>query len=92
VRAEAPASAASPITGAASSVSASAGDLATSVEPMRSSAVVWWVYPLAAVLVLIILAMLLKAGRREPRRLLPLERQETLAQLKQWIESPEVER
>ena len=76
-----------------SSPSAGGSDGATAAEPLHvSGTVASWVYPLAAVLIVIILAGLFKVSRNEPRRLLPSEREETLAQLRQWIESTEVER
>ena len=46
-----------------------------------------WVYAAAAGLVVLILAGLVIVGRGSPRRLLPLEREETLAQLRQWMDS-----
>lgn len=72
--------------------SVDAGD-STTIEPAHApGALAWWIYPLAAVLILTILAGLLRLTRSAPRRLLAAEREETLAQLRQWIESAEVER
>ncbi|MDE3071442.1 MAG: flagellar M-ring protein FliF [Pseudomonadota bacterium] len=80
-----------PVPGAVSPTST--GTHATETEPARSPArVAWWAYPSVAALVAIILASLFKASRNVPRRLLPSEREETLARLHQWIESAEVER
>lgn len=49
-----------------------------------------WAFGIIGVLVLLILAGVLASGKRTARRLLPSEREEALAQLRQWIESPEV--
>jgi flagellar M-ring protein FliF len=46
-----------------------------------------WVYAAAAGLVVLILAGLVIVGRGSPRRLLPSEREETLAQLRQWMDA-----
>ncbi|MEO7065600.1 MAG: flagellar basal-body MS-ring/collar protein FliF [Rhodanobacter sp.] len=46
----------------------------------------WWIYAVAAVLVLLVFALTL-FGRSSPRRLLPAERKETLAQLRQWMDA-----
>jgi len=48
-----------------------------------------WIYAGGGALLLIVLAAALLPGRRSPRRLLASEREEALAQLRQWIESPE---
>jgi flagellar M-ring protein FliF len=73
--------------------SVDAGDGAATIEPVHAlGTLAWWIYPLAAVLILAILAGLLRLTRSTPRRLLAAEREETLAQLRQWIEATEVER
>jgi flagellar M-ring protein FliF len=46
-----------------------------------------WVYAATAGLVVLILAGLVIVGRGSPRRLLPSEREETLAQLRQWMDA-----
>jgi flagellar M-ring protein FliF len=46
-----------------------------------------WIYAAAAGLIVLILAGLVMVGRRSPRRLLPSEREETLAQLRQWMDA-----
>jgi len=46
-----------------------------------------WAYAVAAALAVLILACLMMLGRRSPRRLLPSEREETLAQLRQWMDT-----
>lgn len=48
----------------------------------------WWWYAAAAGLVLAIMAGLMMTGRNVPRRLLPSEREEALAQLRQWMDAP----
>jgi flagellar M-ring protein FliF len=70
-----------------------AGNSATTIEPVHALSTLGpWIYLLAAVLILAILAGLLRLTRSAPRRLLSAERDKTLAQLRQWIESAEVER
>ena len=60
----------------------------TAVNPMPT-----WGYPVIAVLILIILAALVMAGRSSaPRRLSAPEREELLAKLRQWVEPVEIER
>jgi flagellar M-ring protein FliF len=66
-------------------------------EDTASSAVVaskyWWIYPVAAALVLFLVGALLMAARTStPRRLTMSEREAALLRLRQWIETPEVER
>ncbi|MHB1059447.1 MAG: flagellar basal-body MS-ring/collar protein FliF [Rhodanobacter sp.] len=46
-----------------------------------------WIYAAAAGLIVLILVGLVMAGRGSPRRLLPSEREETLAQLRQWMDA-----
>jgi flagellar M-ring protein FliF len=45
----------------------------------------YWAYAAAAALIVGLLFCLTMLGRRAPRRLLPSEREETLAQLRQWM-------
>jgi Na+/proline symporter len=53
----------------------------------------WWIYPLIAALVLVLLGALLMAMRTSaPRRLTLSEREAALLRLRQWIETAEVER
>jgi flagellar M-ring protein FliF len=53
----------------------------------------WWVYPVVAALVLFLVGALLMAARSStPRRLTMAEREAALLRLRQWIETPEVER
>jgi flagellar M-ring protein FliF len=52
-----------------------------------------WVYPVVAALVLFLIGALLMAARTgTPRRLTMSEREAALLRLRQWIETPEVER
>lgn len=53
----------------------------------------WWIYPVIAALVLFLVGALLMAMRTStPRRLTMSEREAALLRLRQWIETPEVER
>jgi flagellar M-ring protein FliF len=52
---------------------------------------IWPYVGLAALLVLLVAGVLIGATRSRPRRLLASEREGTLAQLRQWIESTETE-
>ncbi|MBE1162737.1 flagellar M-ring protein FliF [Dyella sp. 7MK23] len=70
---------------------------ASTVDDAASSAVVaskyWWIYPVIAALVLFLVGALLMAVRTgTPRRLTMSEREAALLRLRQWIETPEVER
>lgn len=69
--------------------SVSASDTApTSVPVSMALNLAWWWYAAAAGLVLLVLAGLMTLGRSAPRRLLASERDETLAQLRQWMDAP----
>ncbi|MGS1125900.1 flagellar basal-body MS-ring/collar protein FliF [Rhodanobacter sp. UC4437_H4] len=46
-----------------------------------------WAYAAVAALILVFLLSLMMLGRSSPRRLLPSEREETLAQLRQWMDA-----
>lgn len=48
---------------------------------------VWWFYAAGGALVIFILMGLLLTRRSTPRRMLPSEREETLAQLRQWMDA-----
>jgi flagellar M-ring protein FliF len=58
------------------------------VQAAASFKPAWWLYAAAAGLVLFFLVGLMLLRRSTPRRLLPSEREETLAQLRQWIDTP----
>ena len=80
--------AALPEPGVSDPASTDVDDGKAAIEPIHPVATMApWIYPLAAVVLLVILAALWRAGRKAPRRLSPLEREETLAQLRRWIES-----
>lgn len=74
------------------SIPADAAASVAAAEPVHALGLgAWWTL-LAAALALVAVAGLVAVMRSKPRRLLPSKREETLAQLRQWIESSEVER
>lgn len=86
-------SAAQPTTDTTAALPDENSDGAVAVDAVHVEAPVpTWVYPVGAALVFLMLAGLVVIGKGSPRRLLPSEREETLAQLRQWIESTESER
>ncbi|HEX7814759.1 flagellar basal-body MS-ring/collar protein FliF [Dyella sp.] len=63
--------------------------------PVVASQSPMWMYPVVALLVLVVIgafAMALRGGSGHPRRLSHAEREEALLRLRQWIESNGVER
>lgn len=89
-RIAAPVAAAAPDT--TPSTPADATGSVVAAEPVHAFGLGAWWTSLAAALVLIALAGMVAVMRSKPRRLLPSEREETLVQLRRWIESSEVER
>lgn len=62
----------------------------SSAAPARSvMQIPVWIYVAVGALLLLVLGGLLLPGRQATRRLAASEREETLAQLRQWLESPE---
>ncbi|HUB90320.1 MAG TPA: flagellar basal-body MS-ring/collar protein FliF [Dyella sp.] len=73
----------------AATTAPSTDEAASSVAASRY----WWIYPVIAALVLFLVGALLMAMRTStPRRLTMSEREAALLRLRQWIETPEVER
>ncbi len=86
-------SAAHPTTDTTAALPDENSDNAVAVDAVHvETPVPTWVYPVGAAVVFLMLAGLVVIGRGSPRRLLPSEREETLAQLRQWIESTELKR
>ncbi|GGA15739.1 flagellar basal-body MS-ring/collar protein FliF [Dyella caseinilytica] len=75
----------------ATATNASATDETTTSSVVASK--YWWIYPVIAALVLVLVGSLLMATRTAtPRRLTMSEREAALLRLRQWIETTEVER
>lgn len=77
---------------AASANAGTTHDVAVDEPVAATSPIPAWGYPVIAVLILVVLAALVMAGRSQaPRRLSAPEREEALARLRQWIEPVEIE-